>query len=352
MFEWVEKIVHKFWQPLGKYVRMHRREDENASNGHWSKALEPHAFGEYSYAVVQANQNMEDFSQVEVGMNGTFVGVYDGHGGNEAAWFVCRYLFENFIHDHNVNLEHVRRQLQLDHPDDLDVVVRDEQGVWRVKGIIQISRAIGDLYLKRPEFAKGHLNQPLRECVLRSDPVLQTRDIEPTDRFIIFASDGLWEHLANQEAVDIVRKSTDRLAKKLIKKALKVAAKKQHRSYRSVRRLAPGLRRPVHDDISVIVLFIDHNLMERSAQVEEVSVKAFAETTESEFKYIYGGASTSAGGPSTSAAGPRTSAVGASTSAVGASASADDGASTSGPKASTSAGGKNTADDGSSSSSE
>ncbi|KAI3514288.1 hypothetical protein L1887_12608 [Cichorium endivia] len=231
MFEWVEKIVHKFWQPLGKYVRMHRREDENASNGHWSKDLEPHAFGEYSYA---------------------------------------------------------------------------------------------------------------------------TRDIEPTDRFIIFASDGLWEHLANQEAVDIVRKSTDRrgVAKKLIKKALKVAAKKQHRSYRSVRRLAPGLRRPVHDDISVIVLFIDHNLMERSAQVEEVSVKAFAETTESEFKYIYGGASTSAAGPSTSAAGPRTSAVGASTSAVGASASADDGASTSGPKASTSAGGKNTAEDGSSSSSE
>ncbi|KAI3737954.1 hypothetical protein L2E82_27972 [Cichorium intybus] len=125
----------------------------------------------------------------------------------------------------------------------------------------------------------------------------------------------------------------------------KVAAKKQHRSYRSVRRLAPGLRRPVHDDISVIVLFIDHNLMERSAQVEEVSVKAFAETTESEFKYIYGGASTSA-------TGPRTSAVGASTSAVGASASADDGASTSGPKSSTSAGGQNTADDGSSSSSE
>ncbi|KAI3767754.1 hypothetical protein L2E82_18139 [Cichorium intybus] len=31
----------------------------------------------------------------------------------------------------------VRRVVQLDHPDDLDVVVRDEQGVWRVKGIIQ-----------------------------------------------------------------------------------------------------------------------------------------------------------------------------------------------------------------------
>ncbi|KAJ0540724.1 putative [Pyruvate dehydrogenase (acetyl-transferring)]-phosphatase [Helianthus annuus] len=30
-------------------------------------------------------------------------------------------------------------------------------------------------------------------------------EILPEDRFVIFASDGLWEHLSNQEAVDIVQ---------------------------------------------------------------------------------------------------------------------------------------------------
>ncbi|KAI3767756.1 hypothetical protein L2E82_18141 [Cichorium intybus] len=39
----------------------------------------------------------------------------------------------------------VRRAVQLDHPDDLNVVVRDEQGVWRVKGIIQMSKKLYDV---------------------------------------------------------------------------------------------------------------------------------------------------------------------------------------------------------------
>jgi pyruvate dehydrogenase phosphatase len=30
-------------------------------------------------------------------------------------------------------------------------------------------------------------------------------ELQPHDQFLIFASDGLWEHLSNQEAVDIVQ---------------------------------------------------------------------------------------------------------------------------------------------------
>lgn len=32
-----------------------------------------------------------------------------------------------------------------------------------------------------------------------------THKLCPQDQFVIFASDGLWEHLSNQEAVDIVQ---------------------------------------------------------------------------------------------------------------------------------------------------
>lgn len=74
----------------------------------------------------------------------------------------------------------------------------------------QVSRSIGDAYLKRPEFSldpsfpRFHLPEPIRSPVLRSDPSICTRELQPNDKFIIFASDGLWEHMSNQEAAEIV----------------------------------------------------------------------------------------------------------------------------------------------------
>lgn len=53
--------------------------------------------GEFSMAVIQANQVLEDQSQIESGSFGTFVGVYDGHGGPEAARYVCDHLFNHFL---------------------------------------------------------------------------------------------------------------------------------------------------------------------------------------------------------------------------------------------------------------
>lgn len=74
----------------------------------------------------------------------------------------------------------------------------------------QVSRSIGDAYLKRPEFSldpsfpRFHLPEPIRRPVLTAEPSICTRVLQPNDKFLIFASDGLWEHLTNQEAVDIV----------------------------------------------------------------------------------------------------------------------------------------------------
>ena len=54
------------------------------------------ASGDFSMAVIQANMVLEDQSQIESGPSGTFVGVYDGHGGPEAARYVCDHLFRHF----------------------------------------------------------------------------------------------------------------------------------------------------------------------------------------------------------------------------------------------------------------
>lgn len=63
---------------------------------HWFRDIGKYAWGDFSMAVVQANQVLEDQSQIESGPFGTFVGVYDGHGGPEAARYVCDHLFSNF----------------------------------------------------------------------------------------------------------------------------------------------------------------------------------------------------------------------------------------------------------------
>jgi len=40
--------------------------------------------------------------------------------------------------------------------------------------------------------------------VLTAEPSVCSRVLKPNDKFVIFASDGLWEHLTNQEAAEIV----------------------------------------------------------------------------------------------------------------------------------------------------
>jgi serine/threonine protein phosphatase PrpC len=78
---------------------------------------------------------------------------------------------------------------------------------------LQITRSIGDVYLKKPEFnreplyTKFRLQETFKRPLLSSDPAITVHQIQPTDKFVIFASDGLWEHLSNQEAVDLVQSS-------------------------------------------------------------------------------------------------------------------------------------------------
>ncbi|KAG6736292.1 hypothetical protein POTOM_060964 [Populus tomentosa] len=362
----------------------------------WYKNLGNHVYGEFSMAVIQANSLMEDQSQLESGPlsstnsgpQGTFVGVYDGHGGTEASKFINHNVFSNFkivlclneggvngwsslkssdvrkldafywniyteivseqqdvseiaikkafasteegflslvkkqwlskphmasvgscclvgvicngllyianagdsrvvlgraergtrevtalqlSTEHNANIETVRNELRSLHPNDSQIVVQKHK-VWRVKGIIQVSRSIGDAYLKKSEFnreplqPKFRLPEPFHKPILNPEPEILVRKLQPGDRFLIFASDGLWEHLSNQEAVDIVQNCPrNGIAKMLVKAALREAAKKREMRYTDLKRIERGVRRHFHDDISVIVVYIDSPLISRSS---------------------------------------------------------------------------------------
>ncbi|KAL1822658.1 hypothetical protein ACET3Z_009436 [Daucus carota] len=327
----------------------------------WHKDLGLHVNGEFSMAVIQANNLLEDHSQLESGPLsavqsgplGTFIGVYDGHGGPEAARFVNDNLFPNlkkftsehqevsanvirkaylsteeaFLSlvreqwrskpqiasvgtcclagiicnghlyvanagdsrvvlgraeravrgvtalqlstEHNASMQSVRDELRSMHPDDSQIVVLKHK-VWRVKGIIQISRSIGDAYLKKSEFnreplsAKFRLPVPFKKPILSAEPSILIHKLSSKDQFLIFASDGLWEHLSNQEAVNIVyNHPRNGIARRLVKAALQIAAKKREMRYSDLKKIDRGVRRHFHDDITVIVVFLDPPRMSR-----------------------------------------------------------------------------------------
>ncbi|KAK1642881.1 hypothetical protein QYE76_060686 [Lolium multiflorum] len=174
---------------------------------------------------------------------------------------------EQLSREHNVCHESVRQELMAQHPDDPRIVVL-KHNIWTVKGIITISRSIGDAYLKHERFnkeplpSKFRLRESFSKPILNAEPSIISRNLQPSDRFIIFASDGLWEFLSNEKAVEIVRKhERTGIAKRLIKAALQEVANKREMRYTDMKKINRGVRRHFHDDISVVVLFIDHDLL-------------------------------------------------------------------------------------------
>ncbi|GAU17922.1 hypothetical protein TSUD_330460 [Trifolium subterraneum] len=177
--------------------------------------------------------------------------------------FNRRILPVQLTRDHSCENPEIRQELEALHPGD-ETIVMHARGAWRVKGIIMVSRSIGDTYLKKPAFPLPDYEKvpdPYDRAVLSAVPEMLTRVIADTDKFLIFASDGLWEHLSNERAVEIVhRYPRHGIAKRLVTTALVAAATSRRTTYREMQAVAPGLgdgRRTYHDDISVIVVFFD-----------------------------------------------------------------------------------------------
>ncbi|KAL3518048.1 hypothetical protein ACH5RR_020637 [Cinchona calisaya] len=63
-------------------------------------------------------------------------------------------------------------------------------GVWRIHGSLAVSRGIGDQHLKQWVIA---------------EPETRILGLEPELEFLILASDGLWDKVSNQEAIDLAR---------------------------------------------------------------------------------------------------------------------------------------------------
>lgn len=70
-------------------------------------------------------------------------------------------------------------------------IILTSGGMYRVNGILGVSRAIGD--------------RELKEFVI-AEPEINTREISEQDEFLIVASDGLWDVVDDNECVEITQK--------------------------------------------------------------------------------------------------------------------------------------------------
>ncbi|GFP96808.1 probable protein phosphatase 2c 34 [Phtheirospermum japonicum] len=124
-------------------------------------------------------------------------------------------------------------------------------GVWkpngqRIKGPgLAVSKTFGDYFIK--------------DFGLISEPELTQRWISSKDQFVILATDGVWDFISNQEAVEIVDLTPKRAksAKRLVERA--VCAWK-HRGIANVM-----------DDISAIYLFF-HGSMNPTRPLDDTKL--------------------------------------------------------------------------------
>lgn len=92
---------------------------------------------------------------------------------------------ESITSDHRPEREEERERIE-----NLGGYVDIHSGTWRVQGTLAVTRSIGDLHLKQ---------------WISAEPEIRKLPITSDAEFLIMASDGLWEKVSNQEAVDIVR---------------------------------------------------------------------------------------------------------------------------------------------------
>lgn len=172
---------------------------------------------------------------------------------------------KNICEIHSSNSASEQEKLRAQHPGEKDIVVCKHAKACYVKKRLMPTRSFGDLDLKWAEFNNPHhlpreqgfrsVKQPFTGPYITHVPDIVITDISPADKFLILASDGLWDEMSEQEAAELVGglEDPDKAATVLLEAALSIAAKKAGLTEASLKALKWG-RRSLHDDISIAVV--------------------------------------------------------------------------------------------------
>ncbi|RLN54572.1 hypothetical protein BBJ28_00021297, partial [Nothophytophthora sp. Chile5] len=177
-------------------------------------------------------------------------------------------------HDQNAMVKFEQEKLKQEHPGEANAFTCRHPESCYVKGALQPTRAFGDFSLKYSEFngppyvngdrtAGRHFSAPYTPPYISAIPEVQSHKLEDGDKFLIMGSDGLWDYLSNEEAVQVVHEqmacgNQDLAGRALVERVLQKAAKRYEMTYQELLSLPPGShRRRRHDDTTVVVLFFE-----------------------------------------------------------------------------------------------
>ncbi|KAG6491234.1 hypothetical protein ZIOFF_052570 [Zingiber officinale] len=259
----------------------------------WYKDTGQHVYGEFSMAVVQANNLLEDQSQLEsgplssleLGPYGTFIGVYDGHGGPETSHYVNDHLFQNLkrfaTEQESMSTDVIRKAYQATEEGFISLVTKQ----WPVKpqiaavgtcclvGVICGSTLyianLGDsrVVLGRGVKATGEVlavQLSAEHNVAIESMRRELQLMHPDDKQIVVLKHNVWRVKGLIQKKTIILPIMQGSARRLVKAALQEAAKKREMRYSDLKKIDRGVRRHFHDDITVIVVFLDSNLVSRA----------------------------------------------------------------------------------------
>lgn len=190
--------------------------------------------------------------------------------------------------DHQLDTNPAERERLLsEHLDEEDVIKRS-----RVKGRLQPTRGLGDGFYKdkRFETARARVRAGYSQWTppyTTAQPQIRSHLLQDSDAFVVLSSDGLFQDLNSAQVVQYVGEYLHRdknaphaktASTFLIEKAL-LAASEYVIGRRSVENLnlswvvnlARGSRRKVHDDLTVLVIFLDPNQAAGASSVESAS---------------------------------------------------------------------------------
>jgi pyruvate dehydrogenase phosphatase len=144
----------------------------------------------------------------------------------------------------------------------------------RVAASLAVTRSFGDFYLKYPEFCpqdamKSHLPYLLPNAFSSWGRLFPRRPPGACQTFVVVASDGLWDHLTNDQVGECVGKhvaqhgpaknalEAETVSDALLFLLLQTVAAKRGLSVPQLLQSPPGRRRQLFDDITITVLFME-----------------------------------------------------------------------------------------------
>ncbi|KAM0855728.1 hypothetical protein ACQ4PT_049586 [Festuca glaucescens] len=172
--------------------------------------------------------------------------------------------------EHSASAYKEVRRIRSEHLDDPACIVNG-----RVKGSLKVTRAFGAGYLKEPRWNKALLEVFRVDYVgaspyITCKPFLRHHCLGPRDKFLILASDGLYEYFTNEDVVARVEAFVTRYpdedpAKYLSHEILLRAANQAGMGFHELLEVQQGDRRQYHDDVSIIIISLEGKIWRSSA---------------------------------------------------------------------------------------